>query len=108
MLKVLTVTYDGPSPNRKLFERYYHMTTNHEMSPDVNVTSQTIKHFIYSISDVRHLGKAVWNYRIQSVVNYIRIYGIGDYFYSGIILQIYFKKADLLDSIFCQSWHMII
>lgn len=59
MLKVLTVTYDGPSPNRKLFERYYHMTTNHEMSPDVDVPSQTIKHFIYSISDVRHLGKAV-------------------------------------------------
>ena len=67
MLKVLAVTCDGASPNRKLFKMHFHMTTEDEMNPDVDVTYRTVnlfspeKRFIYSISDVPHLLKTVRN-----------------------------------------------
>ena len=67
MLKVLAVTCDGASPNRKLFKMYFHMTTEDEMNPDVDVTYRTVnlfspeKRFIYSISDVPHLLKTARN-----------------------------------------------
>ena len=112
MLKVLAVTCDGASPNQKLFKMHFHMTPKDEMNLDV--TYQTVnlfspeKRFIYFISDAPHLLKTDRNCWIQEVVNSLDTFGMGGYFYSGIIFQIYFMKTDLLDCIFCQSWHMII
>ena len=66
-LKVLAVTCDGASPNRKLFKMHFPMTNEDDMNPDVDVTYKTInlwskeKRFIYFISDVRHLIKTTRN-----------------------------------------------
>ena len=57
-VKVLVVTCDGASPNRKLFKMHFPMSKEDDMNPDVDVTYKTInlfskeKQFIYFISDV--------------------------------------------------------
>ena len=59
-LKVLAITCDGASPNRKLFKMHFPMTNEDEMNPDIDVTYKTLnlfskkKRFIYFISDVPH------------------------------------------------------
>ena len=66
-LKVLAVTCDGASPNRKLFKIHFPMTYEDDMNPDVDVTYKTInllskeKRFIYFISYVPHLIKTTRN-----------------------------------------------
>ena len=66
-LKVLAVTYDGASPNRKLFRMHFPMTKEDDMNPDTDVTYRTVnlfssdKRFIYFISDVPHLMKTARN-----------------------------------------------
>ena len=66
-LKVLAVTSDGTSPNRKLFRMHFPMTKEDDMNPDTDVTYWTVnlfssdKRFIYSISDVPHLMKTARN-----------------------------------------------
>ena len=59
-LKVLAITCNGASPNRKLFKMHFPMTNEDEMNPDIDVTYKTLnllskkKRFIYFISDVPH------------------------------------------------------
>ena len=66
-LKVLAVTCDGASPNRKLFRMHFPMTKEDDMNPDTDVTYRTVnlfssdKRFIYFISDVLHLMKTARN-----------------------------------------------
>ena len=66
-LKVLAVTCDDASPNRKLFRMHFAMTKEDDMNPDANVTYRTVnlfrseKCFIYFISDVPHLMKTTRN-----------------------------------------------
>ena len=66
-LKVLAVTCDGASPNRKLFKMHFPMTNEDDMNPDVDVTYKTInlfskeKRFISFISDVPHLIRTARN-----------------------------------------------
>ena len=66
-LKVLAVTCDGASPNRKLFRMHFPMTKEDDINPDTDVTYQTVnlfsseKRFIYFISDVPHLMKTARN-----------------------------------------------
>ena len=66
-IKVLAVTCDGASPNRKLFRMHFPMTKEDDMNPDTDVTYRTVnlfsseKRFIYFISDVPHLMKTARN-----------------------------------------------
>ena len=66
-LKVLAVTCDCASPNRKLFRMNFLMTKEDDMNPDTDVTYRTVnlfssnKRFIYFISDVPHLMKTARN-----------------------------------------------
>ncbi|XP_065654860.1 uncharacterized protein LOC136081473 [Hydra vulgaris] len=66
-LKVIAVTCDGASANRKLFKMHFTMTRNDDMNPHVDVTYRTLnyfsleKRFIYFISDPPHLIKTVRN-----------------------------------------------
>ena len=66
-LKILAVTCDGASPNRKLFRMHFHMTQDDEMNIDTDVTYRTPnlfspdKHFVYFISDAPHLLKTARN-----------------------------------------------
>ena len=54
-LKVLAVTCDCTSPNRKLFRMHFPMTKENDMNPDTDVTYWTVnlfspeKRFIYFI-----------------------------------------------------------
>ena len=79
-LKVLAVTCNGASPNRKLFKMHFSMTNEDDMNPDVDVTYKTInlfseeKRFILFqmcrfISDVPHLLKTARNYLSNSGSN---------------------------------------
>ena len=60
-LKVLAVTCDGASSNRKLFRTHFPLTKEDDMNPDIDVTHRTVnlfsseKRFLYFISDVPHL-----------------------------------------------------
>ena len=63
-LKVIVVTYDGASINRKLFKIHFHLTFDENINPDVDLTYHTRhlhslqeKRFIYFISDIPHLLK---------------------------------------------------
>ena len=66
-LKVLAVTCDGASPNRKLFCMHFPMTKEDKMNPNTDVIYRTVnlfsshKRFIYFISDVQHLMKTARN-----------------------------------------------
>ena len=66
-LKVLAVTCDGASPNRKLLRMHFPMAKENDINPDADVTYKTInllskkKQFIYFISDVPHLIKTARN-----------------------------------------------
>ena len=66
-LKVLAVTCDGASPNRKLFRMHFPLTKEDDMNHDIDVTYQTVnlfsseKRFIYFISDVPQLMKTARN-----------------------------------------------
>ena len=59
-LKVLAVTCDSASPNRKLFRMHFPTTKEDNINPDTDVTYRTVtlfsshKRFIYFISDVPH------------------------------------------------------
>ena len=64
-LRVIAVTCDGVSANRKLFKMHFHLTFDDDVNPDVDVTYRTRnlhslqeKQFIYFISDIPHLLKA--------------------------------------------------
>ena len=79
-LKVLAVTCDGASPNRKLFKMHFPVTNEDNMNPDVDITYKTInlfskeKRFIYFISDVPHLFKTTRNCLSNSGSNRCRRY----------------------------------
>ena len=66
-IKVLAVTCDGASPNRKLFRMHFHMNDADDMNPDADVTYRTInifsseKRWLYFISDTPHLIKTARN-----------------------------------------------
>ena len=67
-LKVIAVTCDGASPNRKLFRMHWHLTQDDDMNPGTDVTyctrnlfSGTENRFLYFISDVPHLLKTARN-----------------------------------------------
>ena len=74
-LKVITITWDGASPNRKLFKTHFHLKFDVDINPDVDVTYGTRnihslkgKSFIYFISDAPNLLKSTLNclYKIGS------------------------------------------
>ena len=63
-LKVIVVTCDDESPNRKLFRMHCHLTRDDDMNPETDVTyrtrnlfSGTENRFLYFISDVPYLLK---------------------------------------------------
>ena len=63
-LKMIAVTCDGASANRKLSKIHFHLTFDDDVNPDVDVTYRTRnlhslqeKRFTYFISDVPHLLK---------------------------------------------------
>ena len=63
-LKVIAVTCNGASPNRKLFRMHCHLTQDDDMNPETDVTYRTRNlfcgtenTFLYFISDVLHLLK---------------------------------------------------
>ena len=67
-LKVIAVTSDGTSENRKLFKMDFHLTFDDDINPDVDDTYRTSnlhslqeKRFICFISDVPHLLKTTRN-----------------------------------------------
>ena len=67
-LKVIGVTCNGASPNRKLFRMHCHLTQDDNMKPETGVTYHTRNslsgaesRFLYFISDVPHLFKAARN-----------------------------------------------
>ena len=67
-LKVIGVTCNGASPNRKLFRMHCHLTQDDGMKPETGVTYHTRNsfsgaesRFLYFISDVPHLFKAARN-----------------------------------------------
>ena len=67
-LRVIAVTCDGVSANRKLFKMHFQLTFDDDVNPDVDITYRTRnlhslqeKQFIYFISDILHLLKATWN-----------------------------------------------
>jgi len=67
-IKIIAVTCDGASPNRKLFKMHFEMTSEDDMNPDVDVTYRTLnlydteeKRYIYFISDPPHLIKTARN-----------------------------------------------
>ena len=67
-LKVITVTCDAASPNRKVFRVHWHLTQDDDMNPETDVTyrtrnlfSGTENRFLYFISDVPHLLKTSRN-----------------------------------------------
>ena len=60
-LKVIAVTLNGASSNRKLFRMHWHLTQDDDMNPETDVTyrtrnlfSGTKNRFLYFISDVPH------------------------------------------------------
>ena len=67
-LKVIAVTCDAASPNRKVFRVHRHLTQDDDMNPETDVTyrtrnlfSGTENRFLYFISDVPHLLKTSRN-----------------------------------------------
>ena len=67
-LKVIAVTCDAASPNRKVFRVHWHLTQDDDMNPETDVTyrtrnlfSGTENRFLYFISDVPHLLKTARN-----------------------------------------------
>ena len=65
-LKLMAVTCDGASSNRKFFRMHEKMTDEEHMNPDVDVIYRTINLFsrdryIYFVSDVPHLLKTARN-----------------------------------------------
>ena len=66
-LKVVALTCDGASTNRKLFRMHANMTEEEDMNPDVDVTYRisnpfsSEKRYIYFISDPPHLIKTARN-----------------------------------------------
>ena len=67
-LKVVALTCDGASPNRKLFGMHFDLTFDDDINPEVDITyrprnlySFDEKRFIYFISDVPHLVKTIPN-----------------------------------------------
>ena len=66
-LKVVALTYDGASTNRKLFRMHANMTEEEDMNPGVDVTYRisnpfsSEKRYIYFISDPPHLIKTARN-----------------------------------------------
>lgn len=66
-LKVVAVTCDGASTNRKFFRMHLDMTLDDDMNPEVVVTYRTLnsfsvkKRYIYFISDPPHLIKTTRN-----------------------------------------------
>ena len=67
-LKVIAVTCDGASANRKSSKMHFHLTFADAVNPDVdviycirNVHNLQEKRFIYFISDVPHLSKITRN-----------------------------------------------
>ena len=66
-LKILAVTSDGASQNRKLFRMYFPMTKEDDMNPDTDAIYRTVnlfsseKRFICFISDAPQLMKTVRN-----------------------------------------------
>ena len=67
-LKVIAVTLNGASSNRKLFRMHWHLTQDDDMNPETDVTyrtrnlfSGTENRFLYFISDVPHLLKTAQN-----------------------------------------------
>ena len=67
-LKIMAVTCDGASPNRKLFKSHFHLTAENDINPDVdviyrarNMFSGADNRFVYFISDVPHLLKTSRN-----------------------------------------------
>ena len=72
-LKVIAVTCDGASPNRKLFQMHWHLIQDDDMNPETDVTyrtcnlfSGTENRFLYFISDVPHLLKTAQNCLLNS------------------------------------------
>ena len=68
-LKILVFIYDGASLNRKLFKSHFHLTSDDDMNPDVDVTYHTRNmfngsdnHFAYFICDVPNSLKTARNY----------------------------------------------
>ena len=66
-LKVLAVTCEDASPNRRLFRMHFPMTKEDDMDPDTDVTYRTFslfssdKRFMYFLSEVPHLMKTARN-----------------------------------------------
>ena len=67
-LRVIAVTLNGASSNRKLFRMHWHLTQDDDMNPETDVTyrtrnlfSGTENRFLYFISDVPHLLKTARN-----------------------------------------------
>ena len=72
-LKVITVTCDGASPNRKLFWMHWQFTQDDDINPKADVTYRTRNlfsgaksRFPYFISDVPHLLKTARNCLLNS------------------------------------------
>ena len=66
-LKVVAITCDGASTNRKVFRMHFDMTLDDDINPDIDVTYRTLnlfsgeKRYIYFISDPPHLLKTARN-----------------------------------------------
>ena len=65
-IKVIATTCDGASTNRKFFRMHFHMTSEEDQNPDVDVTYRTRNlfspdRFIYFISDSPHIQKTARN-----------------------------------------------
>lgn len=72
-LKILVFICDRASQNRKLFKSHFHLTSDDDMNPDVDVTYHTRNmfngsdnHFVYFICDVPNSLKTARNYLANS------------------------------------------
>ena len=114
-LKVLAVTCDGASPNRKLFRMHFPLTKEDDMNPDIDVTYRTVnlfsseKRFIYFISDVPHLMKTARNCLYNSGKGrYTRYMWKMVCSYFGITFPIFFMKIENVVYTSCQNYQMNI
>lgn len=71
--KILVFICDRASQNRKLFKSHFHLTSDDDMNPDVDVTYHTRNmfngsdnHFVYFICDVPNSLKTARNYLANS------------------------------------------
>ena len=114
-IKVLAVTCDGASPNRKLFRMHFPLTKEDDMNPDIDVTYRTVnlfsseKRFLYFISDVPHLMKTARNCLYNSGKGrYTRYMWKMVCSYFGITFPIFFMKIENVVYTSCQNYQMNI